>query len=181
MIRSNIETSVDELFYNRPSVSATAGHNPNIETMIPMDMSDLDYNSPQVSVTSGQNTLVRIDGYDPRSDITLETKIDNVPMHVINPGSETGYHNIIEKSNVDEFIQDNKPTYSYAVPSQYGFKERNSLSHQPFFRERLQPLKSFGQISQSSGAIPMGMMEPQHTSLKTFKNRNNQKKINYRF
>lgn len=160
-----------ELRHNRPQVSATAGMNNPVlidaETRVDFD---LDYNRPQVSATAGINTPIQINADINGDAINLETQIV-APIGVLNPGSESGYKERMEAyTNVETYIGDNRPMYSYAVPAEVpAFREQNVLTHRPNMRQRLQPQKSYGQISQSGGYVPragLGQMENMHIALK---------------
>jgi hypothetical protein len=160
------ETGVHELFNNGPQVSVDAGYNPdfqanNIETYI----ADLPYTRPQASVTAGMNTPYEIHGDFGREDIELETHIE-APLAVTNPGTEDGYR---ERMGMDkdpnEHIHENRPSFSYHIPETHIYKEQNELSYKPHARGKLQPLKSYGQISHA-GAYKRGLDVPRKVSMR---------------
>lgn len=198
--------------YNRPQVSATAGsNNPiSISTPLPVENFELGYNRPQVSVASGVNNPMLIDAetptYElhdkrPRVSVTagmntpmnidaetyvddLDTKLGRAPLTVINP--ETDFKTEASVYNdIDRYVQQNRPHYSYVVPSHEPvYRERNVDTHHPHFREKLQTEKSYGQISQSSGAIPRAGIEQPRTSLGGKRNnpyKVTKKKASYKF
>lgn len=153
---------------NRPQVSASAGMNTPMQIDAETQVEELLYNRPQVSASAGMNTPVQINA-ETRVD-ELEAKLGETPINILNPGSETGFKSQTSMyTDTEEFIQQNRPNYSYVVPVEVPtFRTRNSETHQPHFKERLQPVKSYGQISQSGGAIPrMGVEMPrEHLSVR---------------
>jgi len=159
------ETPTAELFYNRPQVSADAGMNIPIQIDGETSTIELFDNRPSYSASAGMNVPIQIDGETPTAE--LFEKLGGSQINVLNPGSETGY--MAETSvyaNQDEYIQENRPSYSYQVPSEEPvYRSRNSENHQPHFRQRLQPVKSYGQISQSGGAIPRSGIDTPRQSL----------------
>ncbi len=163
------ETPIEmfELKDNMPQISVTAGTNTPIQIDAETRVDELFYNRPQVAATSGINNPIQIDGETRLEDIELETKISEGSPTVLNPGSEFGYKERLGMySKPDDYIRDNRPIYSYVVQSESpAYKAQNEMTHRPHFRERLQPLKSYGQISQSSGAIPRSGIEQPRISL----------------
>ena len=155
-----------ELFDNRPQVSVSAGMNTPIEIDGEQYSPELYYNRPQYSADAGMNTPIEINAEAP--DIELYEKLGETPIYVINPGSEEGYKTEIDM-HADEvqFIQENRPNFSYVIPSEEPlFRTRNVETQKPHFREKLQPVKSYGQVSQSSGAIPRAGIEMFRETLK---------------
>nr|QBK85453.1 MAG: hypothetical protein LCMAC101_00400 [Marseillevirus LCMAC101] len=163
---NNIGTNGRELPYNNPQISASAGFNPdfqanNIETYV----GELPYNRPPISVTAGMNTPYEINGEFAGQNLELETHIE-APLMVANPGTEDGYHERMTMSNnPDEFIHENRPSFSYRVPETYVYKDRNELTHRPQVHEKLQPLKSYGQISHA-GAYKRRLYVPKKISMR---------------
>jgi hypothetical protein len=150
----NMETPITELFENRPNVSVGAGMNaPYKISSAETPTIELFENRPHVSVSSGMNTPYQMNMETPITE--LVQKLDTIPITVINPGSEDGYkYSEPIEYNTDTYIHQNIPNYSYTVPSQDPvFRTRNEETR-PHFREKLQPEKSYGKISQSSGIIP---------------------------
>ena len=163
----NTETNVRELFYNNPQISADAGYNPdfqanNIETYV----GELDYNRPQTSATAGMNTPYEIHGDFPgRDNLELETHIE-APLAIANPGAEDGYRERMTMSkDPNEHIHENRPSFSYRVPENYGYRERNELTHRPKVHGKLQPLRSYGRISHA-GAYKRGLDVPRKISMR---------------
>ncbi len=186
-VNIDAETPVTELFNNRPNYSATAGYVSGVNIDAETQIMDLHDNRPHYSATAGYVSGVNIDAET--QVMVLETKLGTTPINVLNPGAEDGYKHLVEgKLLEDEFIRENRPSYSYAVNKDYEYKERNSETHQPHFHEKLQTDKSYGQLSQSGGFIPragIGIEQPR-TSLsegRKFKKNKyapNQKKTTYR-
>lgn len=177
----NAETPTPQLHPNRPSVSVSAGVNTPVNLDAEIHSPNLHYNRPSVSVSSGVNTPVNFDMESPYENIELSTKVENIPISVINPGSENGYH---ERQSMyvspDEFIVDKRPSYSYVVPGEEPYyREKNELTHQPHFRQKLQPHKSYGQISQSGGYIPSSNIHTPTFGIPVTKNET--RKVKYRF
>jgi hypothetical protein len=149
---SNYETPVGELRYNRPQISGTAGTNTffqasNIET--PID--ELEYNLPQVHAESGQSFVYTAPFENQEFD--LEEKLGGTPLYIQNPGSESDYISTIDPyQQPDKYLQE-RQSYSYSVPQEEPIYRADNYNHNPHVRERLQPSKSYGQISQSSGAM----------------------------
>ncbi len=164
-IQINAETRVENLLYNRPQVSASAGMNTPIQINAETRVENLLYNRPQVSASAGMNIPIQINAETRVEE--LIAKLDKPPIHILNPGSESGYRSQVSMySDPDKNIRNNRPIYSYTVPSKVpAYKSRNEQSHRPYFRERLQIPKSYGQISQSGGAIPRIGLEQRRTSL----------------
>lgn len=141
---------------NRPQVSATAGiNNPVlIDGETPIDF-DLQHNRPQVSATAGMNNPVLIDAETPIME--LDKKLGETPI-ALNPGTADagGYRAETQTyTNAENYIQEGNPHYSYTVtPEVPIFRTQNVLSHEPHFKERLQSEKSYGQVSQTGGALP---------------------------
>lgn len=164
--RANIvdESSVDELLYKQPQVSGTAGMNTPFQADIETSVDDLTYNRPQISGTAGMESHVYINGHNAMENLELETKVD-VPVYVTNPGSDDGYRERIDYNNSQDYIGENRPSYSYAVDKQYVYKDRNEMSYQPHFQQPLQAQKAYGQISQSSPIVP-NKFQPVPVSLK---------------
>ena len=154
-----------ELRNNRPQVSASAGMNTPIQINAETRVENLLYNRPQVSASAGMNIPIQINAETRVEE--LIAKLDKPPIHILNPGSESGYRSQVSMySDPDKNIRNNRPIYSYTVPSKVpAYKSRNEQSHRPYFRERLQIPKSYGQISQSGGAIPRIGLEQRRTSL----------------
>ena len=146
-----------ETYDNRPQVSASAGVNVpiTIDGETPVDYVLYD-NRPQVSASAGMNTPINIDSETPIAE--LEKKLGETPVSVLNPGTADadGFRaNAQDISNTDGYIQDNRPSYSYAVtPEIPTFRTQNVMSYKPHFMEKIQPEKTYGQISQSGGATP---------------------------
>ena len=153
------ETPILELDYNRPQYSADAGMNTPIEINTEAPILDLGYNRPQYSADAGMNTPIEINAETPT--IELFTKLGETPITVLHPGSENGYKTEVPMYfNEDEYIQENLPRVSYVVPSEEPvFRTRNVETLKPHFRRKLEPLKSYGNISQSGGAIPRSGIE----------------------
>jgi len=165
-VQISAETRARELFSNNPQVSADAGYNPdfqanNIETYV----GELPYTRPQASATAGMNTPYQIDGEFGRENLELETHIE-APLSIANPGAEDGYRERMNISNnPDEFIHENRPSFSYRVPETPVYKEKNELSYKPHARGKLQPLKSYGKISHA-GAYKRGLDVPRKISMR---------------
>jgi hypothetical protein len=144
-----------QLSRNLPSVPVTAGYEFPVDITTPTDPHhSLQYNRPQVSVTAGANIPITLNSKTP--EIELETKIGKAPISgVLNAGSEDGFRaENTPALNEEEYITQKLPSYSYIIPGEEPvFRERNSTVT-PHFRERLQPEKAYGNISQSSGTIP---------------------------
>ncbi len=148
-------TAVD----NRPTVSASSGFQSEYNSAFEVQEMNLDHNRPQTSVGSGMNTSMTIDA--PVNMMELQSKNDKVLVQVLNPGSETGFRQRNNNNkNTQEFVRQNKPAYSYTVPSEFNYKDQNYLTNKPHMRKRLQVEKSYGQISQSSGIIPKSHIHP---------------------
>jgi hypothetical protein len=149
----NSETPTLELFENRPQVSAHSGINTPYKMNSETPTLELFENRPQVSAHSGINTPYQMNSETPT--LELFEKIDNIPINIINPGSSEGYRNQEPSSyDTDKYNRENIPSYSYSVPSQDPvFRSRNEETR-PHFREKLQPIKSYGQVSHSGGHIP---------------------------
>ena len=162
-VQLNAETNVRELFHTNPQISADSGYNPdfqanNIETYV----GELAYTRPPISVTAGMNTPYEIHGdLAARDNLELKTHIE-APLFIANPGIEDGYHERMTMSkDPNEFIHENRPSYSYRIPETTVYKERNELTHKPHARGKLQPLKSYGRISHA-GAYKRGLEAPKH-------------------
>ena len=175
-----------ELGDNRPNVSVTAGMNTPLQIDAETRVEDLMYNRPQVSVSAGMNVPMQLNAETRVED--LLTKLGETPVRVLNPGSETGFKMQTALYNdPDEYIQENRPAYSYTVPSEVpAYRSQNSQTHRPHFRERLQPDKSYGQISHSGGSIPRsGVERPRNPSELGSKKKHpysvSRKKSQYRF
>ena len=163
---NNAETPVGELFYKRPSVAASAGRTTtftdfNSET--PVD--DLSYNRPQVSASAGISNVERYTSLvDFDHNIQLDEKISQ-PHTVINPGP-IGFdgqdYTRTETQVVDSIVQQNRPSYSYTVPQNFGYRDTNELSHKPHFQQRLQVTGDY----RSKGFIPRKGIETQRVQLK---------------
>lgn len=153
-----------ELFDNRPQVSVTAGTDTGI--LLNGDTGLENYtahnNRPQVAAHSGIESNIQINGESNVDE--LFTKLGETPLQVLNPGAEDGYRERMSSfGDVNENIQDKRPTYSYSVTPQYEYRDRNELTNKPYFREKLQAEKSYGQISHSGGAIPRsGISQPEN-------------------
>ena len=162
----NAETPTVELFHNQPQVSADAGMNTPAQINSETPTVELFHNRPQVSAGAGTNTLFQINAETPT--VELFEKLGETPINVLNPGSETGYTTEASiYSNKDEYIQENRPSYSYVVPQEEPiYRSRNEETHKPHFREKLQPLKSYGKVAQSSGAIPKAGVEMYREALR---------------
>jgi hypothetical protein len=150
------ELPMPVLSQKRPSVSASSGVNTPVllDGEIPTEY-QLSYNRPQASASAGMNTPLNIDSHTPLEDIHLTSHLGSVPVSVLNPGSETGYKGQVEMyTPLDNYIQVKNPSYSYMVPQEVPiYRDRNNLSQKPQFRGKLQPQKSYGQISQSGSSM----------------------------
>lgn len=164
------------LNYTRPQVSVTAGVNTPVqldaETRVDLD---LRYNRPQVSASAGFNPHVQLNAADPRANLEFETRLD-APTIVLNPAPTDDMSTVTPIQESFTFLDDNRPAYSYQVPSQYDYRSRNELSHQPHFRQKLQVC---GRVS-TQGHIPVcGVMNP-GIKLKNTRG-NGAKKVTYKF
>lgn len=158
-----------ELADNRPAVSAGAGFYTDIrfDGENGMEHLELADNRPAVSASAGYQTNIRFDGENGMENLELHKKQGDAYLGALNPNGG-GYTPGIEETELDvrQYIQDNRPAVSYATRQTTSYRDRNGLTHRPHFRERLQPLKSYGQIAQSGGSRPMGrIMEPQLSGL----------------
>lgn len=176
----NSETLLPELEYSRPTYSASAGIESytrlDAESLIP----ELDRINPAYSTSAGFNSSATIDsetlipeldrinpaystsaGFNSSATVDAETllpelysKNDITPLSVINPGSETGYKQTASiYSSIEENIRQNKPDVAYYIPPESNIRANNG-EYRPHYKEKLQPLKSYGNISQSSGVMP---------------------------
>ena len=160
---ADIETPVIELFSNRPNVSVSAGYETNYTSQVETSVQELLDNRPNVSASAGMNTTVTFTPL-PTSDIVLESKIDPV-LWAGNPEVQYRERMGMDKS-VNEHIHSNKPAISYAIRPEVSYRERNEQTYKPHFRERLQPIKSYGKINTAS-AIPKRYIETQNVRLKS--------------
>jgi hypothetical protein len=171
-----------ELGHNRPQVSAYAGINNPMLIDAETQTRELKYNRPQVSASAGVNTPMNLNAETYVGD--LDTKLGQAPLTVINPESQYRTEASLH-TDVDHYVQQNRPSYSYVVPGQEPtYRERNVETYQPHFRERLQTEKSYGQISHSSGAIPRFGLEQRRDTLGGRRNNpymSQRKKAEYRF
>lgn len=101
----------------------------------------------------------------PQNPRQLNSKVASVISFVnpVNPSSESQK---VEKASdyrpENIKISNKQKSSSYFVPPTTQYKNQNEKTYQPHFRERIQPLKSYGSVSQSSGFIPrMGIEQPQ--------------------
>jgi len=159
-VRLDMDTPIPILDDNRPHVSASAGMNTPVRLDMDTPIPILNDNRPMVSADAGISTPVRLDMESPYETMELSTKIEQTPVMVLNPGSENGYH---ERQNMysrpDDYIQDKRPSYSYVIPGEEPiYREKNEMTYRPHFHEKLQASKSYGQLSQSGGAIPRSGM-----------------------
>ncbi len=178
---AEVRTSDLELFSNRPNISVTAGINTPLQIDSETRVEDLLYNRPQVSVDAGRNMPLQIDSRSAIENIELETQID-APLTVTNPGAEDGYKTRLEmQHDEDNYIQSGNPAYSYVVPSTPTYRETNERTHKPHFKERLAPLKHYGQITHSS-SIPRNGIDQKRVSLRTLRRMATEpRKAKYRF
>ena len=142
-----------QLDYNAPQVSATAGINTpyqaNIETYI-RDI-DLEYNIPSVSATAGINAPYDVTNeFQKQREYNLETHIE-APISVTNPGTENGYKSRLDMlRDSKEYISQSIPNYSYVIPETVLYREQNEMTYKPHFQTKLEPMKSYGNISHAS-------------------------------
>lgn len=169
----NINTEIPVEGYtlgnNRPEVSAGAGVNNPLEINSKVPEIELSLNRPQVSAGAGMNNPLEINSKVP--DIELD-KISCVDPFVQtpNPGSDEGYmERIGSYFKPQDYTQEKNPSYSYHVTPSYDYRTRNEHKNLDF-RTKLQPLKSYGNITQSQGAIPRpGIGVPINTPFKNKK------------
>lgn len=175
-VQVDSEQKTPVLNRNLPKFSATSGSNTQVTIDSEATPVELDYVNPQVPVSAGYNIPVSINS-ETKVDELL-TKLGSSEITVLNPGMEEGGYNDYQSRGIgNNYVRNNKPAYSYQVPSQTQFKIQNEKSHKPHFREKLQPRKSYGNISQSGSSIPQfGINNPNYS----LKNPNKQK-INYHF
>jgi len=187
-IQLNSETPTVELFHNLPQTSASAGINTQIHLNSETPDIELSHNRPQTSVSSGINTQIRFDAETPTAEL-LE-KLGETPIYIPNPVSETGYKTTTTLySDEDQYIKEAHPSFSYSVPPEDpAFRTRNETTLRPHFQEKLQPLKSYGQISQTGAFIPRAGVEMYRESLRDSSDRRKpnkyevqKKKVRYRF
>lgn len=156
-VRMDGDTGLEglELYDSRPQVSVGAGYTTSVRANGDTGLEDLilDDNRPQVSAGAGYTTSVRMDGDTGLEGLNLEQKQGHAAQGVLNPngGGYTPGVEDYEMTNVDQFINENRPSVSYTARRTYGYRDRNSLTARPHYRKRLQPEKSYGQISQSGG------------------------------
>jgi len=147
---------------NRPQVSATAGMNTPLQLNgdIVETQLNLDYNRPAVSAGAGMNTPIQLNAPQ-ETEIQLESQI-NAPMCVVNPGAEDNFKYRMDPArNPEDYIQESHPRYSYVVPATSpAYRAQNELTYRPPLREKLQPLKHYGQISHSSAIPQAGIGQP---------------------
>jgi len=146
-IKLDSELPEYQLNHTNPQVSASSGYESRIKLDSELPEYELHHTNPQVSATSGMETNIRFDSDMP--EYHLDTKLSETPLQVLNPGSETGYKQNFEHYNPDDYISTKRPSYSYSVRPEFNFKTDNYQSHQPHFRQKLQPEKSYGQLSQT--------------------------------
>lgn len=182
----NFDQEVPEyhLYNNNPRVSATSGYESQIKFDSEKPEYHLRYNNPQVAATSGTETNINLNHEMP--EYHLESKLSETPLQVLNPGSETGYKQNFEHQNSNDYITTKRPSYSYSVRPEFNYKTENYQSHQPHFRQKLQPEKSYGQVSQTGATYHNSKMYdrsmyPNSISKKVRKMNNSGPKPTYRF
>lgn len=112
----------------------------------------LQHKLPQVSATSGSN--VNYTSHFEERNYDLKEKLNSVPINVINP--EFGYfEDNGDIQTMDNKIRQNTPAISYYIPQEVPtFREKNEMTYNPHFQEKLQVGKSYGNVAQSGGFIP---------------------------
>ena len=173
-----------DLKYNNPQVPGYSGYESQIQLDSEKPNYDLKYNNPQVPGYSGYESQIQLDSEIP--EYHLETKLTETPLQVLNPGSETGYKQNFEHHNTDDYITTKRPSYSYAARPEFNYKTDNYQSHQPHFKQKLQPDKSYGQLSQTGATYHNSRMYdrsmyPNSISKKVRKMNNSGDKPIYRF
>lgn len=145
-----------------PAVSASAGFvYPTIDA--PNAEVNLNFERLNPLMDAGVTTQVRIDAPNAMENMELETKLDT--EFFTNPGTADagGYRSREDNTGTapDDYIMDKRPTVSYVVPAeQPTLRSQNVITHQPKFRERLQPVKSYGRINHASAIPRMGLDVP---------------------
>ncbi len=169
------ESSVDSLIKNmkngRPSVSANSGINFNNKIQKPMNnegessvdslIKNMRNNRPSVSVHSGKNIPIYNNNNmkdEENRKRRMKTKIESLAVNIMNPGNTDYFRddgNTYNGRKVNREVKRNtRESFSYAVTPNYGYHHKNELSHKPHFKRRLEPLKSYGSLPQTSGVIP---------------------------
>ena len=151
---SHFEDHTPNLNRKQPSYSMTSFSSTEYTNTSPNPEIHLEYNRPQVSVTSGGDT--NFSSHFEERSYDLQSKLDSMPISVINPGSEFGYFENNESvQTLENKVRQNKPNYSYYIPQEVPtYREKNEMTHTPSFIEKLQAEKSYGSIAQSGGFIP---------------------------
>lgn len=109
-------------------------------------------NRPAVSASAGLQMPCTFDSQNPLEYIVLNEKPE-AELSVLNP-APVGYSTPVDTFfDEKEFITKKKPNVSVCASKNMRYSERNGLTFKPQLRNKLQPLKSYGQISNSS-AIP---------------------------
>ncbi len=145
-----------ELEYNRPQYSTTAGAtipytNDSFDSS---NVKNLEFERMYVPMNAGIQSSVMFNAETP--ELHLQSRLDSVPINVLNPGSDVGYSNYSTNiQSLEGTIKENIPSYSYQVPSEVPtYRTKNESTHSKHFVEKLQIPKSYGEVSQSGGYIP---------------------------
>lgn len=145
-----------------PQYSTTSGINTNYTADGIINHNyNFENNLPSHSITSGQHSSY-ITGVDERN-YQLNDRLDHMPISVLNPGSEdTNYYDLPQIQTLDNVIRENKPSYSYTVPYEIPtYRTKNSDTIKHHFVKKIEPIKGYGNMNQSSGFIPrFGIDQP---------------------